>query len=109
MRTAESPRIRAGHWRWSKAHPPGKKFDGLDSKQSAAKYDQCNQKINAKPRNIHEGGYERSRACGGVESQATKEERQHASGQRSEHDNSDEARPDRKTEQDIVLPIIREV
>src|SRR5882724_11893319 len=53
------------------------------------------EKINAEPGNIHEGGYERSGACGGAESQTAKDERQHASRQRSEHDDSDEARPDR--------------
>jgi hypothetical protein len=70
---------------------------------------QRHEKINAEPGNIHEGGYERSGASGRVESQTAKDEWQHASRQRSKHANSDEARPDRETEQEIVLPVVREV
>src|SRR6266850_2175774 len=88
---------------------PGTQNRSLHSQQGAPEDDQRNQEIDAEPRNIHQGGYERSRARGGVESQTSEEERQHASRQRSEHDNSDEARPDRKAEQNIVFPIILEV
>jgi len=76
------------------------------SKQSAPQYDQCNQEVNAEPGDIHESRYERCRACGGIESKAAKNERQHASSQCSEHDDADQTRPDRKAQQKIVVAVV---
>ena len=76
------------------------------SKESAPKYRQSNQKINAQPGNIHESRYERCRACGGIESQTAEDERQHASSQRSEHDDADQAYPYRKSQQQIMFAVV---
>ena len=77
--------------------------------QRASENEQRDQEINTEPCNVHEGGYERGGACSWVESQTPKNEGQHAFRQGSKHDDADEARPDGNSEQDVVLPVIREV